>query len=102
MNKTKARLAPYYRGKFMTSEMIEEDIKLIKKINFLFSKIEKHEKEEHVQEIINIIKILDNTFYLKKIMDVIYEIVDVKYHSTLDVLVNSILKKKKQCESYII
>lgn len=93
MTQIKKRLAPYYRSSFRTSSMIEADIKLMKRVNTLFGKLEKTGKEIYVGEIVNTIKILNNVLYLHRILIILYEMVDIKYHKTLDVVLTSILEK---------
>jgi len=93
MNDLRRKVAPYYRGKFVTTSMMDEDIKLMKKINTLFGKLERSDKEIYVQEIINVVKILNNTFRLEHILVVLYECVDIKYHKTMDFVVQKVLDK---------
>ncbi len=87
------QLAPHYRQNFVMTESVESDIKLIKKINMLFGKLEKTKRDVYVLEIINVIKIINNVLYLDKIILVIYNCVDTKYHSTLDYIIDKVLSE---------
>jgi hypothetical protein len=95
MNEIKRKIAPYYRQKFVTTSVLEEDIKLMKKLNTLFCKLEKSDKEVYVQEIINLVKILNNTFQIEEILVVLYECVDLKYHKTLDYIIQEVTENKR-------
>ena len=85
------QLAPHYKSKFITTETVENDIKLIKKLNMLFGKLEKTKKDIYVLEIINVIKTINNVLKLDKILIVIYNCVDIKYHNTLDYVIKKVL-----------
>jgi len=87
------QLAPHYKQKFVTTESVENDIKLIKKLNMLFGKLEKSQKDIYVLEIINIIKTINNVLQLDKIILVVYNCVDVKHHTTLDYVIKKVLDK---------
>lgn len=91
MSDLKKQLVQYYKSPFVTSEMVENDIKLIRKLNMLFGKLEKSEKDIYVLEIINAIKTLNNIFKLENISMVIYQCVDFKYHGTLDYVIKKVL-----------
>jgi len=91
MNELKFELSKHYRKGFFTSETIENDIKLIKKLNMLFGKLEKSEKEIYVQEIINVIKILNNVIKIENILVIIYNNVDIRYHDLLNHIVNRVI-----------
>ena len=93
MNDLIKQLAPHYKQKFVTTESVENDIKLIKKLNMLFGKLEKTQKDIYVLEIINVIKTINNVMQLDKIILVIYNYVDVKYHSALDFAIKKVLDK---------
>ena len=99
MNELRRKVAPYYKGKFVTTAMMDDDIKLMKKLNTLFGKLERSDKEVYVQEIINVIKILGNTFFLEHILIPLYECVDIKYHKTLDFVVQGVIEGDK-CRTY--
>lgn len=88
----KKQLVQHYKRGFITSSMIENDIKLIRKLNMLFGKLEKSEKDVYVLEIINVIKTLNNVFKLENIVIIIYECVDIKYHRTLDFVIKKVLQ----------
>lgn len=79
--------------------MMDDDIKLMKKLNTLFGKLERSDKEIYVQEIINVVKILNNTFFLSHILVVLYECVDIKYHKTMDYVVQSVIEEA-ECRTY--
>jgi len=93
MIELKKRLAPNYKNTFITSDMVEADIKLIKKLNMLFGKLEKTGKDIYVLEIINVMKILNNVLFLENIVLVIYQCVDIRYHQTLDYVIKKVLAK---------
>lgn len=83
-------LSRNYRVKFHSNELIEEDLKLIKKLNNLFIRLERSEKECLAHEITNVLKTLNNLLYLQNIQVVLFEIVEVRYHKTLTYIVNAL------------
>jgi len=91
MNDLKRRLVPHYRRAFITTETVNNDIKLIKKLNMLFGKLEKTQRDVYVLEIINTIKILNNVLRVEMILLVIYECVEAKYHDTLDLVLQKVI-----------
>lgn len=93
MNELKLELSKHYRKGFFTSETIENDIKLIKKLNMLFCKLEKSEKEIYVQEIMNTLIILNNVIKIENILVVIYNNVDIRFHDLLNCVVNKVIAK---------
>ena len=99
MNDLRRKVSPYYRQKFVTTSMMDDDIKLMKKLNTLFGKLERTDKEIYVQEIINVVKILNNTFELTKVLVVLYECVEIKYHKTMDYVIQNVIEEDT-CRSY--
>lgn len=76
--------------------MLEEDLKQIKRLNNLFAKLEKSDKDETALEVINAVKILGNTFHLGRVLHIIYEIVEVKYHGALDLILVELYRKSQR------
>jgi hypothetical protein len=85
------RLAPYYKV-FRTTLMIDDDIKLLKKINVVLAKLERTNNDVYFLEVINIMKTLDNVLTLKYIQDIFIEIIDLKYQQFVLTLINDINK----------
>lgn len=96
MNNLHQRIAPYYKISFVTTSMLEEDLKLIKKLNNLFVKLEKTNKDIYVREIINVLKILNNVIQIEYIISVIYECVDIEFHETLNFVLKKVLEKSNE------
>lgn len=94
MNDVRFVLAQNYRGRFATTSMLEQDLKMVKKLNTLFNKLERSDKDAYMHEIVNTLRILGNTFYIDGIAIVLYENVDVKYHDTLDFVMKEIFSKR--------
>jgi hypothetical protein len=72
------------------SSFIDGDIKLMKKLNQIFQRFEKYEKDIYILEIINVLKQLDNIFDLNKLYPVLCIYVDIRFHSTLTLLFNKL------------
>jgi hypothetical protein len=65
------------------SNFINEDIKLMKKLNQIFQRFERYEKDIYILEIINVLKQLDNVFDLNQLYPILCVFVDIRFHSTL-------------------
>lgn len=78
----KLKVVLSYKVPRITS-FVDEDIKLIKKLNQVLQRLEKYEKEQYILEATNIIKTLDNVFNLNKLYPVICKFVDIRFHSTV-------------------
>lgn len=77
-----------------TSKLINEDIKLIKKINQILVRFEKYDKkQQHILEIVNVLRLLNNLFDIDKLYPCICELTDVKFHATILYL----YKKMNEC-----
>lgn len=83
------RIALAYKIPRITS-LIDEDIKLIKKLNTVLGKLEKTNKDQYVLESINILRSLGNVFLFEELYVILYELVDMKYHSTINYLIEVI------------
>lgn len=90
MNKNVKILSTNYKCKFMTTSMIENDIKNIKKINILFKRYEKFNNDKYLLEIINILKMLNNVIHLNNITPVFLSIIDEKYFISIIQIINEI------------
>lgn len=82
MNDLKLKIASSYKVSRITL-FINEDIKLMKKLNQIFQRFEKYEKDIYILEIINVLKQLDNVFDLDELYPVLCIYVDIRFHSTL-------------------
>jgi len=69
---------------YRTTPMIDIDVKQFKKINTLLGKLERTEKDSYALEIINIIRTLSNVMDLNLIILAMYELIDFKYHPTME------------------
>ena len=65
------------------SILVDGDIKLIKKLNQVFQRLEKYEKDQYILEATNIIKTLDNVFDLNKLYPILCQFIDIRFHSTI-------------------
>lgn len=93
------KLAMCYRKKFITTEMLNADLKEIKRLNVLFAKLERSDKEVYVHEIVNMMKVFYNTFRMEKLIIVLYECVDFQYHATLDYIIREISESQKKWDT---
>jgi len=94
MSDIKLLLIDHYRKGFLTSSMIDNDIKLIKKINNLFAKLEKTEKSIYIEEIKNILKILNNVIKIGEILMIFHDNVEPKYHEKLQQYIEEVLRNE--------
>jgi len=72
------------------SSFIEEDYKLIRKIQILLTRLEKSGKDILILEIFNILRTLNNIFDMNKLYLVLCSEVEFKYHSTLAYLIEEL------------
>jgi hypothetical protein len=91
---TKKRLAMSYKVPRVTC-LIDEDLASIKKINQLLVRLEKTDKDRYILEIINILRMLTNVFRINDLYLILYENIDVKYHSTINYLMDELEKTNK-------
>jgi hypothetical protein len=89
MNDIKLQIALAYKVPRVTN-FILEDIKLMKKLNQIFQRFEKYEKDIYILEVINVLKQLDNVFDLNALYPVLCVYVDIRFHSTLILLFEKI------------
>lgn len=85
------RLAPLYKV-FRTTAMIDDDIRLLKKINVVLGKLESTNNDVYFLEAINIIRSLDNVLIIKSMQDIFIELTNLKYQQFILSLVNDIDK----------
>jgi hypothetical protein len=78
----KKRIALAYKIRRVTS-VIDEDIKLIKKLNVTLQKLEKTNKDQYILETINILRVLTNIFRENYLYLIICEVVEFKYHAAI-------------------
>lgn len=100
-------IALAYKVPRLTS-FIEDDYKLIKKIQLTLIKLEKTNKDIFILEIFNILRTLNNVFNMNKLYLIICNEIDFKYHQTIFFLIeeldtfnsDQIIKKFKElsCE----
>lgn len=89
-----ALLAMNYKLPFCTSGMVDQDLKQIRKINTLFRKLEKTDRESYAHEIVNIIKVLNNNLYVERILPAFYRSIEAKYHDTLEEIIFQVIGVK--------
>lgn len=82
MNDTTLKIALAYKVPRVT-KFIDEDVKLIKKLNQVLIRLERNGKEKYILECTNIIRQLDNVFSMEKLYPVLCEMIDIRFHSTL-------------------
>lgn len=86
-------MAKNYKLSFITTIRVEEDLKLVKKMNTLFNKLEKTGKDQYVHEIVNILIILNNSIHIDRIISVFYDVVDLKFHNDMEQLIFDTVQK---------
>ena len=91
---TKLKIAFAYKVPRVTS-FINEDIKLIKKLNQIFQRFERYEKEIYILEAMNVLKQLNNVFDLDMLYPVLCEYIDIRFHSTLLLLFKKVNNLQK-------
>lgn len=79
------------------TKFIEEDIKLIKRLQQILIRLERNYKEKYILEAVNIIRQMDNIFDMDRLYPVICDIIDVRFHSTILLL----KEKMNGSEQYI-
>lgn len=89
IEQAKQRIAYCYRG-FRTTVSLEEELKAIKRLNVVFVKLEKTDKDIHAHEIVNILKTMNNRLDVGGIRLLLYEMTDMKYHTTIDYVIDSL------------
>jgi len=94
MSDTRLKIAFAYKVPRVTS-FINEDIKLIKKLNQIFQRFERYEKEIYILEAMNVLKQLDNVFDLDSLYPVLCEYIDIRFHSTLILLFKKVTNLHK-------
>lgn len=83
------RIAMAYKVPRIT-KLIDEDLKLIKKLNTVLTKLEKTNKDQYMLESINIIRTLGNVFEYRDLYILLYELIEIRYHSTVNYLIDII------------
>jgi hypothetical protein len=83
------RLAHYYKVP-RTTPMIGEDLKFIKKLNTVFIKLEKTDKEVYLLEAVNIVKTLNNILNVQDMQPIFLELVNLKYHQSVLFLLRNV------------
>jgi hypothetical protein len=91
----KLKVVHAYKVPRLTS-FVDEDIKLIKKLNQVLQRLEKYDKEQYILEATNIIKTLDNVFDLNKLYPVLCKFVDLRFHSTVLFIYEKVLSLSKE------
>jgi len=92
MSNLKLLLVNHYRNGFLTSSMIDNDIKSIKKLNNAFVKLKKTEKQIYVDEIRNILKTLNNNIKISEIDLIFKENIDEIHHDVLKKYIKEVLR----------
>ena len=88
---THKRLSYFYKGYRMTP-MIDEDLKLIKKLNVIFGKLEKTGKDTYFLEAINIMKTLNNVLKIKDMQEIFLELINLNYQQVVLHMITNIDK----------
>ena len=86
-------LSQSYRVPFVLTSQMDEDLRYIRKMNTLFKKLEKTGKENYVKEIINILKILNNSLFLEKSLSVFYNLIEQKFHPDMEEIIFKMIGK---------
>ena len=94
MSDLKLLLVNHYRRGFLTSSMIDNDIKIIRKLNSLLCKLVKTEKEIYTYEIKNILKSLNNDIRIGEIQDVFEKNIDEVHHTKLKSFIEEVLRNE--------
>jgi len=82
----KILLNAYIKNK--TTALMYDDIKTIKKINFIFNKLKKNQKEEYFKEIINILKyIQEQVDSLYTILPIFHYLIALPYQKTVEEMI---------------
>jgi cell division FtsZ-interacting protein ZapD len=85
--------------------MIDEDIKSIKRLNVVLSKMNRNDKDVNTLEAINILKILNNVLDISKMQLIFMELIDIDYHESVLYLISHIndlnVDKMKAVESEV-
>jgi hypothetical protein len=89
MHEIKLKIALAYKVPRVT-KFIDEDIKLIKKLNMVLQRLEKYDKEIYILESLNIIKQLNNVFDLNDLYPIICYYVDIRFHTTVISIIEKI------------
>ena len=89
MTDVKLKIAHSYKIPRIT-KFIEIDIKTIKKLNLVFQRFEKYDKEIYILELFNILKELNNVFDMNELYPVLCYFVDIRFHSTLTSMINKL------------
>ena len=72
------------------TKLIDEDIKLIKKLNMVLTKLEKTNKDQYMLESINIIQTLGNVFEYRDLYIILYQLTDIRFHASINYLIEEI------------
>lgn len=72
--------------------MVDVDIRNVKKINTLLGKLERTSRDSYAMEIINTIRALSNVLELNQVILAFYELIDFKYHPTMEYILLRIEK----------
>jgi uncharacterized membrane protein YjdF len=76
--------------------MIDDDIKLIKKLNVIFGKLEKTGKDVYFLEVINIMKTLNNVLKIKDMQEIFLELVNLNYQQVVLYMIHNVDKINAQ------
>lgn len=82
MSELRIKIALAYKVPRIT-KFIDDDLKLIKKLNQILVKIERTEKEQYILEAVNILRQLDNLFDFDKLYIVLCELIEIRFHTTI-------------------
>lgn len=82
-------LAHTYK-EFMMTPILEQDIKLIKKINNLMSKFNSTEKSSYIFEIINILSTMKNSLQMYDAKTFIVALIDNEYKNTIELIIDNL------------
>ena len=83
------RIAPYYKV-HRTTPMIGDDLKLVKKLNAVFIKLEKSDKEVYLLEAVNIVKTLNNVLKIGEMQEIFLELVNMKFRQSVLFLLRNV------------
>lgn len=82
MNELRLKLALAYKIPRVT-KFIDDDIKIIKKLNQVLVRLERKNDDRYILESINLLRQLTNVFDFNLLYPVLCELIDIRFHTTL-------------------
>lgn len=82
-------IAHYYRSFYMT-RLLELDIKNLKRINNIYSKYLRTNRQSYIIEVVNILRTLNNNIFVADAKYLLLEYIDDKYKPSIIVLIDNL------------